>query len=60
MTVAGTVHKVRRRRISRGRTMIDAVVGDGSSYLTAVWFNPYIKVREGSEVVLSGKVERFR
>jgi ATP-dependent DNA helicase RecG len=28
--------------------------------LTAVWFNPYLKINEGSEVALSGKVELFR
>jgi ATP-dependent DNA helicase RecG len=60
VTVGGVVHSVRRRRISRNRTMIDAVIGDGTSFLTAVWFNPYIKISEGEEVLLSGKAERFR
>lgn len=60
VTVAGTVQSVRKRRISGGRTMIDAVIGDGTSVLTAVWFNPYLKLKEGTEVALSGKAERFR
>ena len=60
VTVGGTVRSVRRRRISRNRTMIDAVISDGSSILAAVWFNPYLRISEGDEVALSGKVERFR
>jgi ATP-dependent DNA helicase RecG len=60
VTVAGTVQSVRKRRITRGRTMIDAVIGDGTSVLTAVWFNPYLRLQEGVEIALSGKVERFR
>ncbi len=60
VTVAGTVQSVRKRRISRGRTMIDAVIGDGTSSMSAVWFNPYMRLAEGSTVALSGKVERFR
>lgn len=60
VTVGGTVLSVRKRRISRNRTMIDAQITDGTNVMTAVWFNPYIKVAEGSEVILSGKAERFR
>ncbi len=60
VTVGGTVTSVRKRRISRNRTMIDAVISDGSNVLTGVWFNPYLKIVEGWEIALSGKVERFR
>ena len=60
VTVAGTVQSVRKRRITRGRTMTDAVIGDGTSFLTAVWFNPYLRLEEGAEIALSGKVEQFR
>ena len=60
VTVGGTVEHVNRRRISRGRTMITARIGDGSSLLTVMWFNPYLKIAEGDEVVLSGKVELFK
>ena len=60
VTVGGTVEKTRTRRISRGRTMVEADISDGSRVLHAVWFNPYIKLREGGEVALSGKVELFR
>jgi ATP-dependent DNA helicase RecG len=60
VTVAGTVAKSSTRRISRGRTMVEADITDGTSFLHAVWFNPYIRVAEGEEVALSGKVELFR
>lgn len=60
VTVGGTVLSVRRRRISRNRTMIDADITDGTNVITGVWFNPYLKIAEGSELVLSGKAERFR
>jgi ATP-dependent DNA helicase RecG len=60
VTVGGTVISVRKRRISRNRTMIDAQITDGTNVITGVWFNPYLRIAEGSEVALSGKVERFR
>ena len=60
VTVGGTVEKVNRRRISRKRTMIEARITDGTSTMTAVWFNPYIKLAVGEEVALSGKAELFR
>ena len=60
VTVAGTVTSAKVRRISRGRTMVEADISDGTSTLHAVWFNPYIKIAEGEEVALSGKAELFR
>ena len=60
VTVGGTVLSVRKRRISRNRTMIDAQITDGTNVITGIWFNPYLKIAEGAEVALSGKVERFR
>jgi ATP-dependent DNA helicase RecG len=60
VTVAGTVTSAKVRRISRGRTMVEADISDGTSTLHAVWFNPYIKVAAGEEIALSGKAELFR
>ena len=60
VTVGGTVTSASVRRISRGRTMVEADISDGTSSLHAVWFNPYIKIAEGEEVALSGKAELFR
>ncbi len=60
VTVGGVVRKASKRRISRNRTMIEATIGDGTSTLRAVWFNPYLRVAVGQEVALSGKVETYR
>ncbi len=59
VTIGGVVQHVSSRRISKRRTMIQATIGDGTSTIRAVWFNPYLKIREGDEVALSGKVETF-
>jgi ATP-dependent DNA helicase RecG len=60
VTVGGTVLKVDQRRLPRRRLMTTAVITDGTSMLNAVWFNPYIRIKEGEELLLSGKLERFR
>lgn len=64
VTVTGTVTKVNRVRLrSKGKTrrmMIDAWVRNGDSVLQARWFNPYLKIEEGWEVLLAGKVERYQ
>lgn len=60
VTVGGVVHRASTRRISKGRTMVEATISDGTSTLKAVWFNPYLRIREGEEVALSGKAELFR
>ena len=60
VTVGGVVQSVSRRRISRNRTMVEANIGDGTSTLHAVWFNPYLKLEKGEEVAISGKAELFR
>lgn len=60
VTVAGTVTKFTKRRISRGRTMVEATVSDGTSVVRCVWFNPYMKLVEGEEVALSGKLETYK
>lgn len=64
VTVAGTVKQVKRNKIfrrgKRNLVITKATISDGTSFLTAEWFNPYVKVREDTDVALSGKVERFR
>jgi ATP-dependent DNA helicase RecG len=59
VTVGGVVTSYSRRRISRGRTMVEARVSDGTSSVRCIWFNPYIKLKEGEEIALSGKVDLF-
>ena len=63
VTVIGTVKKVTTRRPRRNLTIVEAVMGDGSSFVWATWFNqPFraTQLAEGREVVLSGKIERYR
>lgn len=60
VTIGGVVESFSKRRISRGRTMVEASVSDGTSRVRAVWFNPYLKVTVGEEVALSGKIDTFR
>lgn len=58
VTVAGVVTDTSKRRISGRRTMVEAVVKDGTNVLRCIWFNPYIKIAVGEELAFSGKVER--
>jgi ATP-dependent DNA helicase RecG len=60
VTVGGTVLSVQQRRLRNRKVMTTALVSDGTNVISCTWFNPYIKIREGAEIVLSGKVERFR
>lgn len=60
VTVGGTVTSFDKRRISRGRTMVEARVSDGTGSVRCVWFNPYMKLEVGEEVALSGEIETFR
>jgi len=60
VTIGGTVTSFSKRRISRRRTMIEARVSDRTGSVRVVWFNPYIKLVEGEEVALSGKLEVFK
>ncbi len=60
VTVGGTVKSFSKRRISRGRTIVEARVSDGASSVRVVWFNPYISLKQGEEIALSGKLEEFR
>jgi ATP-dependent DNA helicase RecG len=60
VTVGGVVTSFSKRRISRGRTMVEARVSDGTSSVRCVWFNPYMKLVEGEEVALSGRIETFK
>ena len=63
LTVIGTVEKVSVRRPRRNLTIVEARITDGAGVLTATWFNQKFRARqltEGSEVALSGTVERYR
>ncbi|GMQ97606.1 MAG: ATP-dependent DNA helicase RecG [Acidimicrobiia bacterium] len=60
VTVRGTVTSFSKRRITRGRTMVEARVSDGSASVRVVWFNPYISLEKGEQVALSGKIDSFK
>ncbi len=63
VTVVGTVAKVNARHVRRGLSIVEVGVFDGTSYLWATFFNQPFRERQlgpGTEVALSGKVERYR
>jgi ATP-dependent DNA helicase RecG len=63
VTVIGMIKTVNTRKYRGGAGQLgEVVVGDGSGSLRATWFNqPWItmKLRTGTPVVLSGKVEQY-
>jgi ATP-dependent DNA helicase RecG len=61
--VLATVRKSVGRRSRQGRSIVEVDVFDGASYLRATFFNqPWraMQLTEGTNLVLFGKVERFR
>jgi len=55
----GRLLDVQNRRTRRGRSMVVAVVGDGSARLRLTWFNaPYMadRLRIGRELVVAGEI----
>lgn len=60
VTIGGTITKYSSRRLSGRRSMVEAVVSDGTSTIKVVWFNPWLKLKVGDEIALSGKIEVFR
>jgi ATP-dependent DNA helicase RecG len=61
--VLGKVRRSSARRTRQGRTVVEVVLFDGSSYLSVTFFNQPWRVKqlpEGTQVVVFGKVERFR
>ncbi len=62
LTLIGRVVKVSQRRPRKKLIIVEAQVTDGTGIIRAVWFNqPYLvsKLPPGTEVALSGKLERF-
>ncbi len=64
VTIIGTVDgKPSVRRTRNKRTIVEATIHDGTTAMRVVWFNqPYRakQMQPGTEVALSGKLERFR
>lgn len=63
VTVVGRVLTAKKWKPRKNLTIVEARIGDESGSLTAVWFNQgfrYDQLQEGTEVALSGMVERYR
>ena len=63
VTIVGRVTKVSLRRPRAKMVIVEVRVTDGTSVLPVVFFNQSYRVKqlpEGTEVALSGKIERFR
>jgi ATP-dependent DNA helicase RecG len=61
--VLGVVRRSSTRRTRQGRTIVEVVLFDGSSFLSITFFNQpwrHRQLPEGTQVVVFGKVERFR
>ncbi len=60
-TVVATVRSAGRRALRGGRTLVEVVVGDGTGYLSLVWFNqdwPLERLKPGFTAAFSGRVRR--
>lgn len=61
VSVQGTVHAIRKVRMNRGMTLVKASIGDGTGFLSAVWFNqPWVadQIKRGMVIDVFGRVER--
>jgi ATP-dependent DNA helicase RecG len=61
--VLGTVRRSSSRRTRQGRSVVEVVLFDGSSYLPITFFNQSWRrsqLPEGTQAVVFGKLERFR
>lgn len=62
-TVIGRVLRVSVRRPRRRLVIVEALIGNDTGSLKAIWFNQEYQARRldrGAEVALSGKIERYR
>ena len=60
VTIQGRVLASALRRLPKGRTLLEATVGDSTGTLRCLWFNqPYLarQIRDGEDVILFGEVE---
>jgi len=63
VTVVGEVKSVKTRRPRRNLVLVEAQVADESASIKVVWFNQLYREKQlpaGTQIVLSGTVERFR
>jgi ATP-dependent DNA helicase RecG len=63
VTFLGQILTISQRRLSHGRTIITAAVGDDTGIVQVVWFNqPYILnlLKPGREIIMSGEAGYYR
>ncbi|MGH8924879.1 MAG: ATP-dependent DNA helicase RecG [Acidimicrobiia bacterium] len=63
VTAVGKVTKTSSRRPRKGLLIVESTIGDGTGYVSLVFFNQpfrYRQLSEGTEIAASGKIERFR
>ena len=61
VSVRGTVRAIQKVRMNRGMTLVKASIGDGTGFLSLVWFNqPWIadQVKRDMPIDVFGRVER--
>ncbi len=63
VSLIGTIQSANKRKVSGGhRTLVEAVISDGSGAMRVTWFNqPWLikKLRPGKQIVLSGKIDQY-
>jgi ATP-dependent DNA helicase RecG len=62
VTVIGTIKSYKLRPTKSGKSLVEAIVSDGSAAVRLNWFNqPHMakRLREGAQVSLSGKVDQY-
>lgn len=60
-SIQGMVHVIQKTRMNRGMTLVKASVGDGTGFMSLVWFNqPWLadQIKRGMEIDVFGRIER--
>lgn len=63
LSVIGSIYSISNRAVRGGALQItEAVIGDGTGFLRATWFNqPWLanRIPAGTQLILSGKIEMY-
>ena len=63
VSLIGTIQSAHKRKISGGRrTLVEAVISDGSGAMRLTWFNqPWLanKLKPGKQIVISGETDQY-
>lgn len=60
--IQGTIWEIKNMRTAKGKSLMVAIINDGTSVMEAVWFNqPFLvkSLTKGDKVNLAGKIEFF-